>query len=55
MELPEVLSDSTAPEEVEVSDEAARFVSEDADGKILAICPPAKKQNEKKNNRIKGL
>ena len=38
-----------------ITDGLLSSVLTDAGGKIRAICPPAKKQNEKKNKRINGL
>ena len=53
--LPEVEAVGTVPEEAALPDELLSSVLTDAGGKIRAICPPAKKQNEKKNKRINGL
>ncbi|MFR8181350.1 MAG: hypothetical protein ACLU80_17280 [Dorea sp.] len=53
--LPEVEAVETVPEEAAFPDELLSSVLTDAGGKIRAICPPAKKQNEKKNKRINGL
>ena len=53
--LPEVEAVGTVPEEAALPDGLLSSVLTDAGGKIRAICPPAKKQNEKKNKRINGL
>ena len=53
--LPEVEAVGTVPEEAALPDELLSSVLTDVGGKIRAICPPAKKQNEKKNKRINGL
>ena len=53
--LPEVEAVGTVPEEAALPDGLLSSVLTDAGGKSRAICPPAKKQNEKKNKRINGL
>ena len=51
--MPEVEAVGTVPEEAALPDELLSSVLTDAGGKIRAICPPAKKQNE--NDRIEEL
>ena len=53
--IAEVEAVGTVPEEAALPDGLLSSVLTDAGGKSRAICPPAKKQNEKKNKRINGL